>query len=66
MPRKAHCFRSVVEEAEAQDAPAIVQVAPGEFEFATKEFYTYVRQRLAGSRVPFGSTWTTAKAWSSA
>ena len=27
-------FRSVVEEAEAQDAPAIVQVAPGEFEFA--------------------------------
>ena len=46
-------FRSVVEEAEAQDAPAIVQVAPGEFEFATKEFYTYVRERLAGSRVPF-------------
>ena len=46
-------FRSVVEEAEAQDAPAIVQVAPGEFDFATREFYTYVRERLAGSRVPF-------------
>ena len=28
-------FRSVVEEAEAQDAPAIVQVAPGEFEGAS-------------------------------
>lgn len=46
-------FRSVVEEAEAQDAPAIVQVAPGEFDFATREFYTYVRERLSGSRVPF-------------
>lgn len=46
-------FRSVVEEAEAQYAPAIVQVAPGEFDFATKEFYTYVRERLANSRVPF-------------
>lgn len=46
-------FRSVVEEAEEQDAPAIVQVAPGEFDFATREFYTYVRERLAGSRVPF-------------
>lgn len=46
-------FRSVVEEAEAQDAPAIVQVAPGEFDFATREFYSYVRDRLANSRVPF-------------
>ena len=46
-------FRAVVEEAEAQNAPAIVQVAPGEFDFATREFYSYVRERLANSRVPF-------------
>ena len=46
-------FRAVVEEAEAQNAPAIVQVAPGEFDFATREFYSYVRERLANSPVPF-------------
>lgn len=46
-------FRSVVEEAEKQNAPAIVQAAPGEFNFATREFYSYVRERLANSRVPF-------------
>lgn len=46
-------FRSVVEEAEKQNAPAIVQVAPGEFDFATREFYSYVRERLANSKVPF-------------
>lgn len=46
-------FRAVVEEAEAQNAPAIVQVAPGEFDFATREFYSYVRERLSNSRVPF-------------
>ncbi len=46
-------FRSVVEEAEKQNAPAIVQAAPGEFNFATREFYAYVRERLANSPVPF-------------
>lgn len=46
-------FRSVAEEAEKQDAPAIVQAAPGEFQFATREFYTYVRERLANSPAPF-------------
>ena len=46
-------FRAAVEEAEAQDSPAIIQVAPGEFDFATKEFYTYVKARLSNSRVPF-------------
>ena len=46
-------FRAVVEEAESTDTPAIIQVAPGEFQFATREFYTYVRERLAGSRTPF-------------
>jgi len=46
-------FRSVVEEAEKQNSPAIIQVAPGEFDFATREFYSYVRERLANSKVPF-------------
>lgn len=46
-------FRCVAEEAEKQNAPAIVQAAPGEFQFATPEFYTYVRTRLANSPVPF-------------
>lgn len=46
-------FRSVVEEAEKQDAPAIIEAAPGEFNFATKEFYAYVRERLSNSKVPF-------------
>ncbi|MEY8356284.1 ketose-bisphosphate aldolase [Lachnospiraceae bacterium 54-53] len=46
-------FRSVVEEAEASGSPAIIQVAPGEFDFATREFYAYVRERLAGSKIPF-------------
>lgn len=46
-------FRSVVEEAEKQDAPTIIEAAPGEFNFATKEFYAYVRERLSNSKVPF-------------
>lgn len=46
-------FRAVVEEAEKQNAPAIIQAAPKEFEFATREFYAYVRERLANSKVPF-------------
>lgn len=46
-------FRAVVEQAEATDTPAIVEVSYGEFSFATKEFYAYVRERLANSRVPF-------------
>lgn len=46
-------FRAVVEEAEAQNAPAIVQVALGEFDFATRDFYQYVRARLSNSKVPF-------------
>lgn len=46
-------FRSVVEEAEKQNAPAIIQAAPGEFNFATRQFYAYVRERLANSPIPF-------------
>lgn len=46
-------FRAAVEEAEKQNSPAIIQVAPGEFNFATREFYSYVRERLSNSIVPF-------------
>ena len=46
-------FRAVVEQAEATDTPAIVEVSYGEFSFATKQFYAFVRERLSNSRVPF-------------
>lgn len=46
-------FRTVVEEAEKLNAPAIIQVSTGEFDFATKEFYAYVKERLMESKVPF-------------
>lgn len=46
-------FRSAVETAEMLNAPAIIEVSFGEFTFATAEFYTYVRQRLTQSKVPF-------------
>lgn len=46
-------FRCVVEEAEAQSAPTIVAVAVNEMDLCTRDFYLYVRQRLADSRIPF-------------
>lgn len=46
-------FRSVVEEAERLDSPAIIQAATGEFNFVTKDFYEYVIKRCANSKVPF-------------
>lgn len=46
-------FRAVVEEAEATDSPAIVEVSFGEFSYATPQFYRYVLDRLGNSRVPF-------------
>lgn len=46
-------FRCVVEEAEKQNAPAIVAVAVNELDLCTRDYFLYVRQRLAGSRIPF-------------
>lgn len=46
-------FRCVVEEAEAQNAPTIVAVAVNELDLCTRDFYLYVRQRLAESKIPF-------------
>ncbi len=46
-------FRCVVEEAEAQNAPTIIAVSVREFNFATAEFYLFVRERLLKSKNPF-------------
>lgn len=45
--------RAAVETAEKDEAPAIIQVSSGEFQFATPDFYNYVRPRLMNSKVPF-------------
>ena len=45
--------RSVVEQAEESDSPAIIEASAGEFEFVTKDFYKYVIERCKDSRVPF-------------
>ncbi|MFI3283881.1 MAG: ketose-bisphosphate aldolase [Erysipelotrichaceae bacterium] len=45
--------RAVVEEAEATNTPAILQFAPGEFNYATPLFYKYVTERLSTSKVAF-------------
>lgn len=46
-------FRCVVDEAERQNSPAIIQANVGEYNFATREFYSFVRERLMKSRIPF-------------
>lgn len=45
--------RSVVEQAEATNTPAILQFAPGEFNYATPYFFKYVVARLQSSKIPF-------------
>lgn len=46
-------FRTVVETAEKNHAPAIIAAATNEFDFAGAEFYAYVVKRLVNSRNPF-------------
>lgn len=46
-------FRAVVEQAEATNTPAIIQFAPGEFQYATPLFFQYVTRRLMDSKVSF-------------
>lgn len=45
-------FKAVVEQAEADDAPLIVQVSPNEFCFAEREQYLYFTARLQRSPCP--------------
>ncbi len=49
----SNLFRACVEAAEASQAPCIIQADPNEFNYSTADFYTYVRQRLEKSPVPF-------------
>lgn len=46
-------FRTVVEEAEENNAPAIIAIHPNEFNFLTTDFFEYVKPRLMNSKVPF-------------
>ena len=45
-------FKSVIECAEENDAPVIVQIAPPEIEFTGDDFFTSVMRRLEHSAVP--------------
>lgn len=45
--------RAVVEEAERTNTPAILQFAPGEFNYATPDFFAYLSKRLSESHIPF-------------
>ncbi len=46
-------LKVVVEEAEKNNAPAIIAIHPNEFNFVTSEFFEYVRARVSNSKVPF-------------
>lgn len=46
-------IRSVVEEAERTNTPAIIQMATGEFNFSGEYFFQYVVKRLETSKIPF-------------
>lgn len=45
-------FKCVIAEAEASQAPVIVELAPPEFDYAGADFLAYVRNRLIKSSVP--------------
>ena len=45
-------FRSVIEEAEKNNSPVIIQAAIGEFNFVTEDYYAYVVKRMQKSSVP--------------
>lgn len=46
-------FKAIVEEAERQESPAVIQVSPNEFEFSERELYLYFSVRLQRSGNPF-------------
>lgn len=45
-------FKAVIDEAEDNNSPVIVELAPVEFDYATDEFFEYVVKRLSNSPVP--------------
>ncbi len=56
-------FKAIVEQAEADRAPLIVQVSPNEFCFAEKEQYLYFTSRLQRSQNPFTLHYDHAKSY---
>ncbi|SKA14303.1 fructose-bisphosphate aldolase, class II [Pilibacter termitis] len=46
-------FRTVVETAEAENAPAIIAVHPTELAYAKDDFFKYVVARISNSKIPF-------------
>lgn len=58
-------FKAVVEQAETDHAPLIVQVSPNEFAFAEKEQYLYFTVRLQRSPIPFALHFDHAKDYES-
>lgn len=46
-------FRIVVEQCEADNAPAIIEVHPTEVAYCKDDFFAYVLQRIKNSKVPF-------------
>jgi len=56
-------FKAIVQEAEACNAPMIVQVSPNEFAFAEKEQYLYFVSRLQRSPMPFALHYDHSKSY---
>jgi fructose-bisphosphate aldolase class II len=48
----SNLFKCVIEQAEEDDVPLIVESAPPEIQFVTDEFYEYVKKRLIDSPLP--------------
>ncbi len=46
-------METVVQVAEEQNSPAIIELAPPEFDFVGKDFFKYVLARIENSRIPF-------------
>lgn len=45
-------FKVVIETAEENNSPVIIQLAPPEFDYVGNDFFTYVVKRLTSSKVP--------------
>ena len=59
---ESNLFRTVVEAAEANDAPAIIAVHPTELAYCKDDFVKYMIAALATARFRSSSTWTMATA----
>lgn len=46
-------FKAVFESAEKLQAPTIIAIAGGEIDFCEKEYYSFVREKLMNSKIPY-------------